>query len=385
MEYLDIYEDHCQTLRQKKLFRKLSGAKPKEHWAYLDFSSNDYLNLSKHPVVLKKSKEFLEKYGTGSRGARLLAGNLEVCTELEHKISQAKKTGAALMFSSAYQANSTVIPALLNKQVLKDDPLILTDKLIHASMHMGIRASGLRQIRYGHLDMNRLESLLRKSSHKTKFIFSETVFGMDGDVVDMESITFLAKKYDAFLYLDDTHDVGLHGENGYGLSTKYADAIGITVGAFSKALGSFGGFIACSNKLRDYLVNTCGGFIYSTALPPAIIGANQAAWELLPSLNEIRQGVFQTAQDARHALSERGFNIGHTTTNIIPIIVEEADAALKLQEYLLEKGVIVSAIRPPSVPLGSSRLRLSICANHVIEDVNRLVMLLEEYKCPQII
>jgi len=365
--------DHCKSLKEKNLLRELTYKK-KSCNSFLDFSSSDYLGLSKHPTVIKKSIECLEKYGASSGGSRLLSGNLPIFEELEQKIAASKKVESAIVFNSAYEANASIIPALLSQAT---KPIVFADRLIHASMHVGLNAAGVNQIRYRHLDMNHLEDLLKENkTAKEKFIFSETIFGMDGDVLDLTNIKFLAKKYNAFLYLDESHSVGMYGDNGYGISLSE----GISIGAFSKTLGSYGGFVSCSKVFKSYFINTCKGLIYSTALPPTVIGANLAAWELLPCLNKERQRIKQISLLFREKLRSSGFNIGSSSTNIIPIIIGSEEETLLLERHLKENGILVSAIRPPSVPPNTSRLRVAISANHSITDIEKLIALLKSHR-----
>jgi 8-amino-7-oxononanoate synthase len=337
----------------------------------IDFTSSNHLGLCKHPQVIAKSRECLEKYGAGSGGSRLLAGNLPIFLELEQKIAKEKRTESSIIFNSAYQANASVIPALLDIKLSR--PVVFTDRLVHASIHVGIQEAGIDQIRYRHLDMNHLEDSLKKYEFAAeKFIFSETVFGMDGDAVDLSHITFLAEKYGAFLYLDDAHGLGMYGKNGYGAQIEN----GITIGAFSKTLGSCGGFVSCSNILQSYLINKSKNFIYSTSLPPAVIGANLAAWDLLPIFEKERNLIAKNAVLLREKLHANGFNTGNSSTHIIPIIIGSAKETLSAAAYLKENGILVSAIRPPSVPPNTSRLRVSISAHHKTTDIERFVQLL---------
>ncbi|NRA73605.1 MAG: aminotransferase class I/II-fold pyridoxal phosphate-dependent enzyme [Rickettsiales bacterium] len=373
-KYENLYLKYCQKLEQKTLLRKLSSSQKKLQ-NYIDFSSSDYLCLSQHPTIIKQSKEFLEKFGTTSSGSRLLSGNLPIFEELEQKIAKSKNTEDTIIFNSAYQANSSIISALLNKKICT--PLVLADKLIHASIHEGFTIAGIKQLRYRHLDMNHLEDLLKEyKSASEKFIFSETVFSMDGDVLDIKSISFLAQKYNAFLCLDEAHSIGIYGNNGYGISLNE----GIAIGSFSKGLGSLGGFASCSKIFKSYLINQSKNFIYSTALPPAIIGANLAAWQLLPNLDKERDSITQNSYYLRKQLRDCGFNIGNSSSHIIPIIIGSEQETLSYAHYLKKSKILVSAIRPPSVPPNTSRLRIVINASHSKSDIDSLVNLLKTYK-----
>jgi 8-amino-7-oxononanoate synthase len=203
---------------------------------------------------------------------------------------------------------------------------------------------------------------------------------MDGDVVDLESLAGLAETFNAFLYLDEAHGTGLLGPRGYGLSTTLSlkSVPHVIMGTFSKALGSFGAYIACSNTVKDYLVNLCPGFIYTTALPPTVIGATIKAWEALPQHLHVRDLLFEQAEELRTFLNARGFDTGRSSTPIIPIILGDEEKTLLAQQHLFEKGIRVSAIRPPTVPPGTSRLRLALTAHHSTEDIQRLKEALKE-------
>jgi 8-amino-7-oxononanoate synthase len=371
------YTEHCLKLKAQNLWRSLPKAKSD---VIADFSSNDYLGLSKNSQIIANSMKYCQTYGSGSTGSRLLSGNLPIYEDLEQEIALKKNTKTALIFNSGYQANSSIIATLLNKQILKNEPLVFTDRLNHSSIHQGCFLAQVKQLRYRHLDMNHLEELLEqyKDSNQPKFIISETVFGMDGDLVDMQAITLLAKKHNAFLYLDEAHATGLYGKEGYGLSCDFADIVDLTMGTFSKALGSFGCYIACSKELKEYLINCCPGFIYSTALPPMIIGAMKAAWNLIPNLDQTRKKIFDQSAAIRQKIQQLGFETNSYPSNIIPIIIGKEEETLKYKSYLANHGIIVSAIRPPTVPPNTSRLRIAICAEHTSEQVDLLISLLKE-------
>ncbi|MCG8563415.1 MAG: aminotransferase class I/II-fold pyridoxal phosphate-dependent enzyme, partial [Hyphomicrobiales bacterium] len=240
-----------------------------------------------------------------------------------------------------------------------------------ASMHFGCSAAGARQLRYRHCDLAHLEQLLARhaASEAPKFILTESVFSMDGDVAPMDEIVRLARAHDALVVCDDAHATGVLGKGGQGLSGG-AD---IVIGTFSKALGSYGAFVACSETVRDFLVNACTGLIYSTALPPAVLGAMDAALDLLPALEPERQKVAALAARFRAAAQARGYDTGASGTQIVPLIVGEAAAALDLSQRLREAGVWATAIRPPTVPKGTARLRLAFSAAHGEDDLDGLL------------
>ena len=251
------------------------------------------------------------------------------------------------------------------------------DRLNHSSLYQAVFLSKAELKRYQHNDINDLESLLKECQNDTrpKFVVTETVFGMDGDIAPLQEIALLAKKFNAFLYLDEAHATGVFGQNGYGLSTTLdlQDIPHIIMGTFGKAIGVSGGYIACNKIIRDFIINKATGFIYSTAASPAVVGAAFEAWKLVKSLNKEREALQTLGNALRQMLKDRGFNIGSSRTHIIPVILNEEDKCLKIQKALLQEGIIVSFIRPPTVPPGTSRLRIAVTTRHTNKDLKRLV------------
>ena len=338
---------------------------------YLNFSSNDYLGLCAHPLIIERAREWTSRYGGGAGASRLVTGNLELFARLEEKLARLKGTQAALVMASGFQANAAVLQAVLDRTVLKAEPLVLADRLNHASMHFGCAAAGVRQIRYRHCDLEHCEELLAKHAHdgRPKFILTESVFSMDGDVAPVADLAKLAREHDAYLICDDAHATGVLGLKGRGLSAG-ADLV---IGTFSKAMGSFGAYVTGSSDLCAYLVNRCGGLIYSTALPPSVLGAIDAALDLLPGLEDVRQKVAAHAQRFRTEAAAHGFDTGASRSQIVPVIVGGADRVLDLSGALRRAGLWVTAIRPPTVPNGTARLRVAFSAAHETEDVDRLL------------
>jgi len=341
---------------------------------FVNLSHNDYLGLSYHPALVERAKEWAGRYGAGAGASRLVTGNLELFERIESKVANLKRKPAALVMGSGFQTNAGVLQALLDRQILGCDPLVFSDRLNHASMHFGCQAAGVRQHRYRHCDAGHLASLLEKqrSSRQPKFILTESVFSMDGDVAPMDEIVALARDHDAIVICDDAHATGVLGARGSGLSGE-AD---IVIGTFSKALGSYGAFVACSHGVRDYLVNRCTGLIYSTALPPAVLGAIDAALDLVPDLDAERAHVAAVAERVRGIAHEAGLDTGASTTQIVPLIVGEADDAMSLSARMQKAGFWATAIRPPTVPKGTARLRLSFSAAHTDEQIDWLAEVL---------
>lgn len=329
--------------------------------AYVNFSGNDYLGLSLHPALVERARDWTERYGAGSAASRLVTGNLEPFQRIEEKVARLKGSEAALVMASGFQANAAVLQAVLDKAVLGAEPVVFADRLNHASMHFGCQAAGVHQHRYRHCDAGHLETLLKKHRRDgPACILTESVFSMDGDVAPLADIVALARTHDAFVICDDAHATGVLGERGKGLSTG-AD---LTIGTFSKALGSFGAYVACSEAMRGYLVNRCTGLIYSTALPPPVLGAIDAALDLLPELDAERAYVAAQADRFREAARALGYDTGNSTTQIAPLIVGESQGALALSARLAEAGYWATAIRSPTVPKGTARLRFAFSAAH---------------------
>jgi 8-amino-7-oxononanoate synthase len=349
--------------------------------SYVNLASNDYLALRFHAVLVARAREWAATYGAGSGASRLVTGNLDLFERIEAKVAGLKRKPAALVMASGFQANAAVLQALFDQTVLGTEPLVFADRLNHASMHFGCQAAGVRQQRYRHADAGRLAELLNQyqGDRRPKFILTESVFSMDGDVAPLREIAALARAHDAMLVVDDAHATGILGEGGAGLS----DGADIVIGTFSKALGSFGAYVASSGTMRDYLVNRCSGFIYSTALPPPVLGAIDAALDLLPGLDDARQHVAGIATRFRNGAGELGYNTGASSTQIVPLIAGTAEAALSLSQSLREAGFWATPIRPPTVPQGTARVRLAFTAAHDGSDVDRLLDVLGQAAAPE--
>ncbi|WP_374593546.1 aminotransferase class I/II-fold pyridoxal phosphate-dependent enzyme [Aquabacterium sp.] len=370
--FLNAYERHVQALAAQGLRRELPDT-GQRWWA--DFSSNDYLGLSRHPRVIDAAHAALDRYGTGATGSRLLSGNLDLYEAFEARIAADKHAESALIFGAGYQANATVLAALVNAKVLGAEPLVFADRLNHASLHHAFRLTGVRQLRFRHADLAHLRALLEQHAHgdQPKFIVAESVFGMDGDALDVPALAALAREHGALLYLDEAHATGVLGERGYGLTAAPGARVDVAMGTFSKALGGSGAYIACPRAIKDYLVNTCTGFIYSTALSPVVVAAMQAAWTLLPTLDAERARLQQMAADLRARLQARGFDTGASSTHIVPVILGDEARALRARDALRARGINVSAVRPPTVPPHTARLRLALNTGHTPAHLDALV------------
>jgi 8-amino-7-oxononanoate synthase len=362
----------------------------------LDFSSNNYLGIADHPYLKEEAIRWTRIFGTGSRASRLVSGTFSEYIDLEKRIAEWKGSEASLIIGSGYMANTGIISAVADRK-----SVIFADKLNHASLNAGAILSGAKFIRYSHgsidelsrkfkiFDENRLAKSLKNeyrsilestSEAPDSIIISDTVFSMDGDVVDLEKLVEFAKSKGALLYLDDAHATGLFGERGEGLA--HGKNANLAMGTFSKAMGCYGAYVACSEELKDYLVNRCGSFVYTTAMPPGVYGAISAAVELVQTEEfcDIRRDLLKRSSKLAGDIRSLGYETGNTSTPIIPVIVGDADKCVRISQFLLDRNIFAVAIRPPTVPKNSARLRVSINAAHKNEDFERLLDALKDAK-----
>lgn len=357
------------TLRRLRAVRPLDGGRVEVGGRELvNLSGNDYLGLSRHPAVIAASQAAAQAYGASAGASRLVTGAFDLHARVEARIAAAKHQPAALLFASGWQANASVVPALI--AAAGRDAQVFTDRLNHASLHQGCAAAGVRQIRYRHNDLDHLDELLGKAGPGPRFILTETVFSMDGDRSDVAALSDLAERRDAFLFLDEAHATGVLGPSGMGLSRLAPRPPDLVMGTFSKALGGFGAYVTGSQVLIDYLINSCSGVIFTTALPPAVVGAMDAALDLIPAMDEQRTHLQALAERLRVGLRDQGVDTGASSTQIVPAIVGEAGEATALSDGLRAAGFLAVAIRPPTVPAGSSRLRLALSAAHTADDID---------------
>lgn len=380
-----LFERH-QNGKYRTLSEIASSTGPRVEIAgnnFINLCSNDYLGLSQHETIKVVSRSYLDKYGTGSTASRLIAGTHSYHIQLEKKLSDWLARDSVLIFNSGFQLNSSLIAAISKKSTN-----LYYDRRNHNSLVQGALLSEANLFRYHHLDYNHLEDLLSLNSAAAKdnIIVSESVFSMDGDIADIDALTKLARKYNAILIIDEAHAIGMMGDGGRGLCYDNAD-VDIVIGTFGKAFGSFGAFIACEKPIREYLINFCSGFIYTTALPPAVIGSITASVDLMPELDKKREYVSELGKWLREALLSIGADISGSGSHIIPIVTGSEQSALALSENLKENGFLSLAIRPPTVEPGRSRIRLtlntSITKEHLsefIEVVQKAVSSLDDKK-----
>lgn len=318
----------------------------------------------------------MEKYGTGATASRMISGTYEIHDRLEKKIAETFNAESALLFNTGFQANSTILQALTDRH-----SLILADKRSHNSLIQGSLLSRATFQRFEHNDLGQLENMLQKAaaeSYNRVLVITETVFSMDGDRCDLEAITDLASRHDAMLFVDDAHAVGVWGSRGRGLAFGET-GIDLVLGTFGKALGVFGAFVTCSRPIREYLINFCSGFIYTTALPPQVVGALDAAVDLIPTLEEEREEYHTKIEEVRSRINDTGFKTGASTTQILPLIIGSENETLHLSEVLEKEGILATAIRPPTVPEESSRIRITLTSRHSERHIHQLINALKRW------
>lgn len=331
--------------------------------------SNDYLGLKSHPVVKESARAALERFGAGSGASRLVSGTLLLHEQLEQGMAAFADRPSALLFNSGFQMNTSVLPALANR-----DSILYFDKLNHNSLYQGALLSRATLRRYRHNDVRHLETLLKNDAESSarKIIVTESVFSMDGDLADIDALIDLADKHGAILMVDEAHSIGLMGPQGRGMCFG-KPGVDIVVGTFGKAFGSFGAFVACEPDIREYLVNFSAGFIYSTSLPPAVLGASLGALNLMTSLNTERSHVFAMAHALRNGLTSLGYPTRNSESAIVPAVIGSDEDAMKVAEKLHQAGFLAQAIRPPTVEEGTARIRFTVSAIHTQEQIDALI------------
>ena len=369
-----MFERHLQKLDEQHLLRRLrtiaSATGPAvtlENRPVILLSSNNYLGLATHPAVVEAAIAATREYGAGSGASRLVCGSLPPHQTLETALARFKGTEASLAFAAGYLANISVIPVLIGK-----GGLILADRLCHASLIDGCRLSGAAFRVYRHRDMDHLERLLkRRSSASSTLIVTDGVFSMDGDIAPLADIAALAERYDAAVFVDDAHGTGVLGQEGRGSleHCKVEGRLPYHMGTLSKALGSVGAYLAGSATFIAYLVNTCRAFTYTTAPTPASAAAASAALQVIRREPERRARLWHNRETLARGLTRLGYPLAASESPILPILVGHSDRALSLAEALLEQGVYAPAIRPPTVPPNTSRIRVTITADHTAEQI----------------
>ena len=339
------------------------------------FCSNNYLNLAAEPRVTAAVVEAVRKFGTGAGASRLLSGTMKPHVELERNFADLFGTEAALFFTSGWTANQAVITTIPQK-----DDIVLIDKLDHASIIDAAR-SGRAQFRtFKTTEIDKLEKYLADPAYERKFIVTESVFSMDGNTAELKGLVELKNAYDAILIVDEAHAVGCLGRTGAGLAEQLGvlDQVDIIVAPLGKAVAATGAIVAAKKTVIDYLINKARGFIFTTAPSPGVCAGALRALDIIRSEPERRDRLSANAEYLRNKLRVAGLNIADSTTYIIPVIIGSAADALSVSKTLYDKGFFVPAIRPPTVPAGSSRLRISVQAEHTTEQMDALAGALKD-------
>ncbi|MGR6872750.1 8-amino-7-oxononanoate synthase [Pseudomonas sp. HK3] len=338
---------------------------------YLTFCSNDYLGLANHPALVAAFKQAANEFGVGSGAAHLVNGHSYYHQQLEEALAEFTGRESALLFSTGYMANLGVITALLDKQ-----DGVFEDKWNHASLLDAGLLSGARFQRYLHNDVANLTARLARSEARRKLIVTDGVFSMDGDDANLQALSTTAKQHDAWIMVDDAHGLGVLGKTGAGIceaQQQDQNNVQILMGTLGKGMGTAGAFVAGSKELTEYLTNFSRPYIYTTAMPAAIAAATLASINIVKNEPQRREHLHNLIQQFKLGAQQLGLNVMPSDTAIQPILIGDAQRALYLSEQLRQQGIMVTAIRPPTVPPGTARLRITLSASHSIEHVETLL------------
>lgn len=397
---IELLEEELGRIRDKNLYRRLKSLK------YIDsthaewegksltlFCGNDYLGLTRHPRVLKAARAALEEYGIGAGSARLISGTSTIHTQLEEKIAAIKGKEKGLIYSAGYLANVGTLTAIAG-----ENDLILMDKLCHASLIDGAMLSGARVRTFPHKNYGRAEEILKKAEGYEKILLvSETVFSMDGDLANLNTLVGLKQKYNAMLILDDAHGTGVLGKTGYGALEDFQkrEDVDVVVGTLSKAFGCLGGFVASSEKIIEFLINKSRPFIFATALPPVLCAAVLESIKILEEEPEIKETLWKNVEKVKAVVEEALLrvpgsrqgqkdepgtlsNASFRMSPILPMMIGDEKKALEVSESLLQAGLLIPAIRTPTVAKGKARLRITVSAAHTPADIKKLQQSLQK-------
>jgi 8-amino-7-oxononanoate synthase len=381
----ETIQDELEAIKRKALYRRLRRVENDQGPTLIldgreviNFSSNNYLGIANHPALAAAAKQAIERYGCGSGASRLISGNMALHEELETKLARFKGTEAALVFNSGFQANTGILSTLTG-----EGDVIFSDALNHASIIDGCRLSRAKSIVYAHSDLDQLESALKlQVQARRKLIVTETIFSMDGDEAPLGGIVELAEKYGAMVMVDEAHATGIFGSTGAGIVAKLGlgERVAVQMGTLGKALGGFGAYVAGSSALRELLINRCRSFIFTTSLPPVIMAMAMAAIDLVQQEPERREALWKNCRMLQAGLRELGFSVGSGESPILPLVIGDAGKCMQFSARLLEEGIFAQGIRPPTVPAGTSRLRITLMATHARAQIDRALKVFRDVK-----
>lgn len=376
---LSYLKDKVQQLKDDGVYRKLpvyDGPNEAEinlnGKKVINLSSNNYLGFANHPVLKKAAIEAVEKYGIGSGAVRTIVGNMDIHEELEEVLAKFKREEAVMLFQSGFNCNAGVIQAIVDK-----GDLIVSDQLNHASIIDGVKLSKADKTVFKHSDMSDLEKVLneKRNQYNNVLIITDGVFSMDGDLAKLPEIVELAEKYNCMTYVDDAHGSGVLGESGRGTVDHFGlhGRIDFSIGTLSKALGSIGGYVAGSKVMKEWLIHRGRPILFSTAMPPAAVGALIAAVNLLMSTTEYTDRLWENSRYFKEKINGLGYDTGKSETPITPVIIGDEAKTIEFSNKLLEKGIFVSAIVFPTVQKGTGRVRCMVTAGHTKEQLDKAV------------
>lgn len=342
----------------------------------INLSSNNYLGLTVHPKLREAAIKAIEKYGVGSGSVRTIAGTMSLHNELEEKLARFKHTEASLTIQSGYATNLGVISA-----VMQEGDMIISDELNHASIIDGTRLSKSPRKVYPHKDMAGLRRVLEETKDANKvMVVTDGVFSMDGDIAPLPEIVNLAEEYGAFVMVDDAHASGVLGKNGRGTINHFGldGRVALQIGTLSKGIGALGGYVACSQDMRDFLLQRARPVLFSTSHPPSVVATCIAALELLEEDTSLIERLWENTSFFKHGLEELGFNTGHSETPITPVIVGEGALAMQLSNRLFQEGVFAQGIVYPTVAIDKARVRTIVSAIHTREELTKALNMFEK-------
>lgn len=379
-----VFEQEIQRLKDNKTYRTIPVVQSANdaiitlnNQEVINLSSNNYLGFANHPRLKKAAKEAIDQYGVGAGAVKTIAGHMQLHQQLEEALATFKHEEAVMLFQSGFNCNAGVISAIVDKE-----DLILSDQYNHASIIDGVRLTKSSKMVYRHNDMTHLEEILKehRQKHRQCLIITDGVFSMDGDIANLPEIVKLAKKYNALTYVDDAHGSGVLGRSGRGTVDHFDlhNEVDFTIGTLSKAFGVIGGYVATKKIIKDYLSFKARPLLFSTMLPPSVAAALLEAISMLEQSDEYTTKLWNNANYFKEKAKACGFDIGHSETPITPIFVYDEAKTVAFSEQLLEKGVFVSPIVYPTVPLNQARLRVMISASHSKEQLDQALTILEE-------